>query len=77
MESLIEELVSITEDQTIPRNVRQKIQEAILSLQNEEVEECLRANKALQELEDLSENPNIPSYVRPQLWNIVSQLETI
>ncbi len=77
MEDLIEELEMISEDHSIPRNMRLKIQEAIVSLQNEEVEECLRANKALQELEDVSDNPNIPSYVRPQLWNIVSQLETI
>ena len=46
-------------------------------LKEEDVEDCLRANKALQELDDLSEDPNVPSYLRPQIWNIVSQLETL
>lgn len=75
MEELIEELLTIIEDDTIPKNVKLKIVSAIAALQEENVEESLRANKALQELDDLSNDPNIPSYIRPQLWNIVSQLE--
>ena len=77
MEALIEELTEILEDTTIPKNVRLKIESAILALQDKEIEESLRANKALQELDDLAENPNIPSYIRPQLWNVVSQLEAL
>ncbi|MDP3728605.1 MAG: UPF0147 family protein [bacterium] len=76
MEELIEELYAIIEDDTIPKNVKQKIESAIAALQEENVEESLRANKALQELDELSNDPNIPSYIRPQLWNIVSQLES-
>lgn len=75
MEELIEELRMIIEDDTIPKNVKLKIESAIAALQEESIEESLRANKALQELDDLSDDPNIPSYIRPQLWNIVSQLE--
>lgn len=77
MDELIQELVTILEDTAIPKNVRQKIESAIAMLQEKEVEKSIRANKALQELDDLSNNPNIPSYIRPQLWNVVSQLETI
>ena len=60
MEELIEELLAIIEDDTIPRNVKLKIESAIA---------------ALQQLDDLSDDPNIPSYIRPQLLNIMSQLE--
>ena len=76
MEELIEELIMILEDEGIPKNVKLKIESAIAALQQESVEESIRANKALQELDDLSDDPNIPSYIRPQLWNILSQLET-
>ncbi|HIH15135.1 MAG TPA: hypothetical protein HA360_04485 [Nanoarchaeota archaeon] len=76
MEELIEELRAIIEDDTIPKNVKLKIESAIAALSEESIEESLRANKALQELDDLSDDPNIPSYIRPQLWNILSQLET-
>jgi len=77
MDELIQELLTILEDTAIPKNVRQKIESAIAMLQEKGIEESIRANKALQELDDLSNNPNIPSYIRPQLWNVVSQLETI
>lgn len=77
MNELVEELVGILEDTAIPKNIRQKIESAIAALQEEGVEKSIRANKALQELDDLAENPNIPSYIRPQLWNVVSQLETV
>ena len=76
MEELIEELIMILEDDGIPKNVKIKIENAIAALQLDSVEESIRTNKALQELDDLSDDPNIPSYIRPQLWNIVSQLET-
>ncbi len=75
MEELIEELLAIIEDDTIPRNVKLKIESAIAALQEKTLEKSIRANKALQQLDDLSDDPNIPSYIRPQLWNIMSQLE--
>lgn len=77
METLIEELNLILEDDSIPRNVGNKIKSAIIILNNKEVESCIRANQALSELSELSDDPNIPTYIRPQLWNIISQLETI
>ena len=75
MEELIEELLIILEDDSIPKNVKLKIESALAALKEEKVEQSIRANKALQQLDDLSDDPNIPSYIRPQLWNIVSQLE--
>tara|TARA_Y100000310_G_C20443074_1_gene697034 strand:+ start:328 stop:561 length:234 start_codon:yes stop_codon:yes gene_type:complete len=77
MKELIEELLLIVDDDAMPRNVKEKIKVAIIALKAEDVEQNLRASQALQALDDLSENPNIPSYIRPQLWNVVSQLETI
>jgi uncharacterized protein (UPF0147 family) len=76
MENLIEELLAITEDDTIPKNVKVKIESAVNALKDASVELSLRANKALQELDDLSNDPNVPSYIRPQIWNIISQLES-
>ncbi|MBI5797708.1 UPF0147 family protein [Candidatus Woesearchaeota archaeon] len=76
MKELIEELTMILEDDGIPKNVRIKLDTAIAVLQDNAIEISIRANKALQELDELSNDPNIPSYIRPQLWNIVSQLES-
>ncbi len=73
---LIECLVQIEEDISIPRNVKEKVRKAIDAL-GEDKEFKIRANKALQELDDIYVSPNLPSYIRPQIWNVVSMLESI
>lgn len=75
---ILESLSQIEQDSTVPKNVRFKIKAAIDALQQEkEIALDLRINKALQELDDLSDNPNIPVYTRTQIWNVVSLLESI
>ena len=71
---LIECLAQIEEDTSLPKNIKLKIRCAITALE-EETEFKNRANKAIRELEDISENQNVPSYVRPQIWNVLSMLE--
>ncbi|MBI4447753.1 UPF0147 family protein [Candidatus Woesearchaeota archaeon] len=73
----IEILMQIEVDQTIPKNVKQKIRNAIEALKEEDKELAIKANRALQELVDVADDPNIPPYVRPQIWNVVSLLEGI
>jgi len=74
MNELMETLEILQEDNSVPRNVRLKVENAIIILK-EEGDMKLKANKALQELDNLSDDPNVPSYVLPQIWNIVSLLE--
>jgi uncharacterized protein (UPF0147 family) len=73
---ILENLAQIEQDLTVPKNIRFKIKAAINALQ-QEIALDLRINKALQELDDLSDNPNIPIYTRTQIWNVVSLLESI
>lgn len=73
---LIECLTQIEEDVSLPRNIKEKIRKAIDALGGDK-ELKIRANKALQELDDVSDSSNLPSYVRPQIWNVVSMLESI
>jgi len=77
MQSLIEQLTEILEDDSIPRNIKGKIENAVNALNEKDKEDGFKANKALQELDEISDDPNIPSYLRPQIWNIVSKLETL
>ncbi len=74
---LIESLEIIHEDDTFPRNVRLKAKNAMNVLKKDQGDLKIKANKALQELEDISDDPNVPSYVLPQIWNIVSLLENL
>ena len=72
--SLIESLSLIEQDLSIPKNVSGKVKNAISALEEEGMDNNVKVNKALQELDEIADDPNIPSYVRPQIWNIVSLL---
>ena len=74
---LIEHLMQIEEDDFIPKNIRLSLRQAINALNEQDIDPRIKANKALQELDDISNDPNLPSYVRPQIWNVVSLLESL
>lgn len=73
---IIEALAQIEEDSTVPKNVRSKIKNAMLALQEEEGAIEVKINRSLQELDDIADDPNLPIYTRTQIWNLVSALET-
>lgn len=74
----IDLLLQIEKDSTVPKNVRSKVKIAISILENQSEQEMdVKINKVLQELEEISEDPNTPIYTRTQIWNIVSSLESI
>ena len=74
---VIEILSLMNKDNTVPKNVKQKLQDINDILNNGTEDMALRINKILQELDDLSEKSNIPEYTRTQIWNLASLLETI
>jgi uncharacterized protein len=76
-EGTLHMLLTIEEDIRVPKNIRGKIGETIKYLQEgEDVTVDVRIDKALQELDDISTDPNIPSYIRTQLWSVISALES-
>lgn len=75
-QEIVENLLSMDDDPTIPRNVRIRIKKAISIMQNEQEKFDLKVDKSLQELGDIAEDPNLPQYTRMQIWTLVSQLES-
>lgn len=73
----VEALSELEQDSSMPKNVKLKLQTAIFVLKEDGKDLKIKANKALQELEEVSDDPNMPSYLKPQIWNIVSLLENI
>jgi len=67
-------LDEISDDRTVPRNIRTLIQEAKNNL-NSKQEIAVRINSAISILDEVSNDTNIPTYTRTQIWNIVSMLE--
>jgi uncharacterized protein (UPF0147 family) len=70
-------LDEISEDRTVPRNVRSMIAETKRHLNNEKDDMGIRLNSAISILDEVSNDPNIPIYTRTQIWNIVSLLELV
>ena len=69
-------LDEIGEDRTVPRNIRNLVQEAKGHL-NDKQELPVRINSAISILDEVSNDSNIPIYTRTQIWNIVSMLEVM
>ncbi|MBS3145833.1 UPF0147 family protein [Candidatus Woesearchaeota archaeon] len=74
---VLEALQVIENDIAVPRNIREGIKNSMQVLKENNIEIAVKINRSLQELEELSDNPNIPVYTRTQLWNIVSLLESV
>jgi hypothetical protein len=68
-------LDDLKEDTTLPKNIKTKL-DHIQKVLSEEKDPILKINTALNELDDITNDSNIQSYTRTQLWNISSLLES-
>jgi uncharacterized protein (UPF0147 family) len=73
---VIAALRELEQDNQIPKNVKSKITGTITVLQ-QDGEMPIKVSRALQELEQLTEDNNMQAYTRTQIFNIVSLLEVI
>ena len=67
----------INADRTVPKNIRTSLTEARNHINNEKGDLAVRINAAVSILDEISNDPNIPTYTRTQIWNIVSMLEVM
>ena len=80
MEEEIESVIAVIEelenDNTIPKNVKSKLNK-ITGILKENAETSIKVNKALHELEEIEDDINLQAFARTQLWNIESMLEKL
>lgn len=74
---IIEIIRDVSEDNTVPKNIKEKLSEIATLLESEDEEISLKVNKALNELDDISSDSNIQPYTRTQLMGIASALESV
>ena len=74
IEGVVEVLTDLGGEGGVPRNVQERIEE-IVNILKEKTELKIRVNKALHELDEVADDPNLQQYTRTQIWNIVSVLE--
>ncbi len=77
MKEAIETLNQIASSNSTPKTIKKSITDLIADLENEEYSLSVRAANTISLLDDVTQDPNMPSYVRTQLWQAVSKLESI
>jgi uncharacterized protein (UPF0147 family) len=77
MRESVETLNQIATNHSTPKTIKKSITDLIAELNNEEYSLSVRAANAISLLDDITQDPNMPSYVRTQLWQAVSKLESI
>lgn len=70
-------LKRISEDSSVPRNIRRAANEAIAVLENEADSPAVRAQNAISILDEPSQDPNCPNHARTKIWHVSSLLEPI
>lgn len=74
--NVVEFLQELTQDNTMPRNVREKIGHITQMLQSDDDLNICK-DRAMSELDEISNDVNLKSYTRTQIWNVVSMLEKL
>ena len=77
LNELIEIINELSEDSSVPRNVKDKLKSINIILTDESREKNISINEAKDILSELSEDQNLQTFSRTQLWNISSMLEEI
>ena len=73
----VETLNQIATNYSTPKNIRKTISDLANNLKSDEHSMSVRASNVISILDDITQDPNMPSYVRVTLWQAVSTLEGI
>ncbi|MDH3696195.1 MAG: UPF0147 family protein [Nitrosopumilus sp.] len=77
MKGAIDTLNQIVSSNSTPKTIKKAITDLIANLSSQEYSLSVRAANTISLLDDVTQDPNMPSYVRTQLWQAVSKLESI
>ena len=77
MKEAIDTLNLIVSTNSTPKTIKKSVTDLITDLVKEEYSLSVRAANTISLLDDVTQDPNMPSYVRTQLWQAVSKLESI
>ena len=77
MKEAIQTLNLIVSSNSTPKTIKKSVLELIVDLSKEGDSLSVRAANTISLLDDVTQDPNMPSYVRTQLWQAVSKLESI
>ncbi|MDO8647472.1 MAG: UPF0147 family protein [Candidatus Diapherotrites archaeon] len=67
---------AVLSDTSVPRNIRAVVDEALKKISSLE-EKAVAVSTAIYQLDDISNDINMPSHTRTEIWGIISELESI
>ena len=74
---IVESLSQLADDGSVPRNVRRGAQSAKDELAKPRVALDVRIASAVYVLDDLANDPNLPTHGRTAIWSMISNLESL
>ena len=77
MKEAIDTLNLIVSTNSTPKTIKKAVTDLVVDLVKEGDSLSVRAANTISLLDDVTQDPNMPSYVRTQLWQAVSKLESI
>jgi uncharacterized protein (UPF0147 family) len=77
LERIAQSLVALSEDGSVPRNIRRGAQSARDELLKAAVALDVRVASAVYVLDDLANDSNLPTHGRTAIWSIISNLESL
>ena len=77
LEQIITIMDQLSEDNSVPRNIRRGAVECKDRLRKREEALDVRVAGAISKLDEMANDPNIPLHGRTLIWNIISQLEQV
>ena len=77
LNAAVDTLNQVAANPSTPKNIRKNISDLANDLKSAELSVSVRAANAISLLDDITQDPNMPSYVRVTLWQAVSTLEGI
>lgn len=77
LKEAIQTLAEVAANPSTPKMIKKSIADLVNELKSDEYSKSVRAANAISVLDDITQDPNMPSYVRVTLWQAVSKLEGI
>ena len=77
MQEALRSLNEVSSNIATPKTIKKNITDMVADLTNGQYSISVRAANAISMLDDVTQDPNMPSHVRVTLWQAVSKLESI
>ncbi|HTT72761.1 MAG TPA: UPF0147 family protein [Thermoplasmata archaeon] len=77
LQRAVESISELADDPSVPRNIRRGALAAKEELSKPRVARDVRIASAVYVLDDLANDPNLPTHGRTAIWSIISALESV